>query len=135
VNGLAKAHNDARVLIRRKAWLFHSYLIRAHSKLLRPKKALLIGCYRARLTRGAIPHRNFRACYRGPAAVPDRPFKNRCDSRNLGGSVSRAKQNGKQYQNHHRKMAHRDQTSIRNHLAHPFGPMFEEQRTTLDSTQ
>src|SRR5882762_46966 len=119
MNGLSETRSNACLPIRCKACLFHSYVIRANSKLLCTKETLLIRCYSTRLISQRVVQRNFRVGNHSAAGVAHNALKSCSNSRRLSGSVSRAKQQGKRYGNPNSNMTHGKRTASRNHLESP----------------
>src|SRR5882762_3366031 len=119
MNGLSETRSNACLPIRCKACLFHSYFIRANSKLLCTKETLLISCYSPRLIGQRVVQRNFRVGNDSAAGVAHSALKSCSNSRRLSGSVSRAKQQGKRYGNPDSNMTHGKRTASQNHLESP----------------
>src|SRR6267143_833794 len=119
MNGLSETRSNACLPIRCKACLFHSYFIRANSKLLCTKETLLISCYSPRLIGQRVVQRNSRVGNDSPAGVAYSALKSCSNSRRLSGSVNRAKQQGKRYRNPDSNMTHGKRTASKNHLESP----------------
>src|SRR5438128_816907 len=119
MNGLSETRTYACLPIRCKACLFHSYFIRADSKLLCSKETLLVSCYSTRLIGQRVVQRNFRAGNNSAAGVAHNALKSCSNSRRLSGSTNLAKQQGKRYRNPDSNMTHGKRTASQNHLESP----------------
>src|SRR5712692_10128861 len=116
MNGLSETRTYACLPIRCKACLFHSYFIRADSKLLSAKETLLVSCYSTRLIGQRVVQRNFRVGNDSAAGIAHNALKSCSHSRRLSASVSRAKEQGKRYGNPDSNMSYRKQTASEEHL-------------------